>query len=187
MTAKTPLVFLVIALAAAVLVAAWLLRTRPLVLTPDKLRYPCLRIYDGRIWERIANEAELRSTPSNYYMNRKDDPLLIDSDFRAATLSKLKMLGSELGLLVTGPRPIEIEFEIAIRPDISAQQARALVEKLIRKEEPAPSQAPSDSIQNATSLAELIELLRDAELRRRLRPLPRPQAERLGDGDDFGE
>jgi hypothetical protein len=165
MFAKTLLVFVVISLALALLVGAWLLRTRSLALTPDKLRYPCLRIYDGRIWERIANEAELRSTPSNYYMNRKDDPLLIDSEFRVATLSKLKMVGSELGLLVTGPRPIEIEFEIEIRPDISAQQARGLVEKLIRKAEPGPSQAPSDSIQNAASLAELIELLHDAALR----------------------
>jgi len=154
--------FLAVAVTAGVLLVlagTWMRRSARRVLTPDRLRYPCLRIYDGSIWERIDNEAELRSTPRNYDMNRKDDPLLIDSEFRVATMSKLKMKGSELGLLLTGPRPIEIEFDLEFRPEFSVSQARSLVDQLIQQAAPTPSHDLSDSIQSATSLAELIELL----------------------------
>jgi hypothetical protein len=150
---------LVVAVVCAVLAGAWFRRPTRLILTPERLRYPCLRIYDGINWEQINNETDLRSTPSNYYMNRKDDPLLIDSEFRVATMSKLKLQGSELGLLLTGPRPIQVDFELVLRSEISIAQARSLVDDLIHRIEPMPSHELSQANHSTASLAELIELL----------------------------
>jgi hypothetical protein len=167
MFSRTTLVFIVVVL--AILACVLLRRPTSKILSPDRLSYPCLRIYDGSLWEKIENETQLRTTPSGYYMNRKDDPLLIDSEFRVMTLSKLKMRGSEMGLLLTGPRPIEIEFELMLRPENSVPQAKMLVWNLIQKYEQTLTQ--SDSTQSDSSLTELIDLLQ----RSRVRSLARPE------------
>lgn len=80
------------------------------------LSYPILRIHDKRTIEIVANEDALATMSSDDYMNRKADPILIDSNFTIVQQSNLKMVGSEVTLMVTGPRSIQVQFQLVTQP-----------------------------------------------------------------------
>ncbi len=155
------LLFLVVAV--AIIVAGclgwrWFSRVKSTSIVPDKLNYPCLRIIDGSDWERIDSSRDLNVMPSNRFMNRKDDPLVIDSEFRVFEMSQLKMKESTLGLMITGPKPIQVEFELIARSDKSIDNAKEMITKVL-SQEPSFSDEWRQAIPAARSLEAFLELL----------------------------
>ena len=91
-------------------------------------------------------------------MNRKDDPLVIDSEFRVFEMSQLKMKESTLGLMITGPKPIQVEFELIARSDKSIDNAKEMITKVL-SQEPSFSDEWRQAIPAARSLEAFLELL----------------------------
>ncbi len=138
----------------------WIRNGKPISIAANKLSYPCLRIIDGKIWDRIDSSRGLNQISSNRFMNRRQDPLIIDSKFNVFEMSQLKMRGSTLGLLVTGPRQVEVEFELIVRRDKSIQDAKEMAISLVLPE-PALTDASKELISKDPSLRQIIELLEE--------------------------
>lgn len=136
----------------------WLRRAKVVSIAPEKLHYPCLRIIDGSVWDSIDGLKDLGQISSNRFMNRREDPIVIDSEFRVFAMSNLKMQGSELGLLITGPRQVDVEFELIVRHDQSADDAKAMLVDLLSKRSTFTEDSMG-SIPRAMSLDDFIELL----------------------------
>jgi hypothetical protein len=114
-------------------------------------------IIDGSVWDRIDSLQDLNHLSSNRFMNRKEDPLIIDSEFSVFEMSQLKMRGSTLGLIFTGPRPIKVEFELKIRRDRSIPDAKEMVMALL-PDNPAPTHGSKALISSDTSLSVMQQL-----------------------------
>jgi hypothetical protein len=149
---------LIVLLVAAVLL--WLRFNSRRQWTPGDLAYPCLRVHDGRSWELISSEAELKLLGSGFYMNRRQDPLLVDSQLRVFEMSKLTMNGSELSLMVTGPRTIQVQFDLIPAAGNSSQRAKQLVEELLHDTEGELSPARQQELAEAVTFEQLLKLLR---------------------------
>ena len=149
---------LIVLLAAAVVL--WFRFNSTRHWTPSDLTYPCLRVHDGRSWELISSEAELKSLGSGFYMNRQQDPLLIDSQLRVFEMSKLTMNGSELSLIVTGPRTIEVQFDLMPAAEKSEQRAKQIIEELLHDAQGELSPARQQELAQAVTFEQFLKLLR---------------------------
>lgn len=159
MARKAALLLLVIAILGASYSGwAWLRRERMTFIAPDQLHYPCLRVIDGSSWERVESAAALKRIGSNRFMNRRDDPFVIDADFRVFEMWNPRMQSHPLGLLVTGPRQVDIDFELIVRSDKTVQDAKAMLLELL-SHQPTLADGVSESISATASLNEFIDLL----------------------------
>jgi hypothetical protein len=138
----------------------WIRNGKPVFIAANKLSYPCLRIIDGKIWDRIDSSQGLHQISSNRFMNRREDPLVIDSKFNVFEMSQLKMRGSTLGLLITGPRQVEVEFELIVRRDKSIQDAKEMAISLVLTE-PALTDHSKEFVLKDPSLRQILELLQE--------------------------
>ena len=128
------------------------------------IRFPAVLIHDGTTWKVVEGAGELETMPSQWYLNRRDDPVLIDSNFAQFILADLRMRGSELGLLISGPRPIQVSFRLTRDTAQSPQATRAqLIECLTRYGDPALLSAEREQWVRHSSLRELLSALRPAD------------------------
>lgn len=116
--------------------------------TVATLRYPAVLIWDRSHLVIIESPDDLATMHTNRVLHRVDDPVLVDSNHRAFTLTGLKFRGSSLKLMVTGPGRYPVEFTLA-RVDL-----------------PVKSQTTRDLILGCKELDADAE--RDAEIRRRI-------------------
>mgnify|MGYP003345266489 CR=1 FL=1 len=87
----------VVVLGSVCVVILWGSRWRQAaVVTADSLNYPCLRIIDGHAWERIDRPGDLDQINSNRSMNRREDPLVVDSSFRVFEMTEFTMKASAI-------------------------------------------------------------------------------------------
>lgn len=91
----------------------------------NELFYPGLLMHDDVRVEIISKPEDLETMSSDWYLNRKEDPVFLDSRLNSYRLTKLSMKGSELSLMVTGPRRIGVTFELKrVSPDGTPETAR---------------------------------------------------------------
>jgi hypothetical protein len=156
---KASLLLLAMAIIAATYAGwVWLRRGNPTSIRPDELNYPCLRIIDGTNWERIDNVEDLQHIGSDRFMNRKEDPLIIDSEFHVCEMSRLNMKSSPLSLLVTGPRRVELDFELINRSEKTTQDAKAIMTALLSHKQRLADNS-TDLLPTAASMSDFLELL----------------------------
>lgn len=131
---------------------------QPAPVTADSLSYPCLRIIDGHSWERIDRPEDLDQINSNRFINRREDPLVVDSSFRVFEMTEFSMKASGLGLMLTGPRRVEVSYKLILRPDSSVEHARSMVAALLKSAGWEP-EGESGFLPNHAGLEDLIEVL----------------------------
>lgn len=127
--------------------------------------YPSVLIHDGRTLQIIVRPEELESMPSNLYMNRTNDPILIDSRFIVFELSKLKMRGSELGLVLTGPKQVDVSFDLKIvHPEHSIDISKKMIVGALRKYDDSPKATEIyERMEKQDSLRAIIQAVREVK------------------------
>lgn len=98
------------------------------VSTVETLRYPAVLIWNHVSIQVIDSAADLEQMHTNRVLHRDEDPILLDSLFRAYTLTGLKMRESGLKTMVTGPgvKPVEFTLKLVDLP-AKSQTARDLI------------------------------------------------------------
>jgi hypothetical protein len=117
-------------------------------------------LYDNQAWEGIETLPELESMPSGRYMNRRSDPLLIDAQFRILEMTNLKASGSELSLLLSGPRRIHVTFELKLQSNQSETRAKSLLLERVVNDQAEGAAEVRNQLRSQPSLAEMLKLLR---------------------------
>jgi len=97
-------------------------------LTVKDIFYPAIMIHDSTSWEVVANPEYLQTMSSNRFINRVNDPILIDSNFTVFQLADLSMKRNNRELLVTGPTMVEVTFNLKIDSnEKTPEHARELI------------------------------------------------------------
>jgi hypothetical protein len=153
------IVVAVVVLGSVCVVILWGSRWRQAAPVPaDSLSYPCLRIIDGHAWERIDRPGDLDQINSNRFMNRREDPLVVDSSFRVFEMTEFNMKASGLGLMFTGPRRVDVSYKLILRPDKTVEHAESMVAELLKSAGWQP-EGESGFLPNHAKLKDLIDVL----------------------------
>ena len=140
---------------------AWT-RHRPQRLPISDVSFPCVRLYSDHEWEGIDDATELESMPSGRYMNRRREPILIDSSFRILDMVNLKMKGSELGLLMRGPGRVPIAFDLMPQPQQSQTRARSLLVDAMISHQARTATEIDPIVPPDASLSSILSIVRSA-------------------------
>lgn len=83
-------------------------------LTSDSLSYPVLLLWDTKSVRIIESSGGLTTLPSGAVLHREGDPILIDALFRVYAMQNLRPRGGAMKLMVTGPGPVDVEFDLRL-------------------------------------------------------------------------
>ena len=160
MTTKTAIIFLVVV---AILMASgaviWSVYRQPKILASTEIAYPCLRIHDSNTWEIIDDATQLQRMNSNLYIMRNAEPWVIDSNLRVLEMHKLSMKGSPFWLMFTGPRMVDVSFELKMSKGDTLAAARKLVGRVLQSVDAELDPQLAKELQQAKTWQVMTDLL----------------------------
>lgn len=159
MTTKTAIIFLVVAMVMASGVVLWFFYSQPKILASTEIAYPCLRIHDSNTWEIIDDASQLQRMHSNLYIMRDAEPWVIDSNLRVLEMHKLSMKGSTFWLMFTGPRTVDVTFELKMSKGDTLAAARKLVGRVLQSVDVELDPQLAAELEQAKTWQEMTDLL----------------------------
>lgn len=95
--------------------------------TLDEIALPCLRLTDSTGWELLHERRQLSIMSSGRFLHRRADPLIVDARLRVFETSNATMKQSALGLMFSGPRMLDITYDLHECTDRTPNDAKRLI------------------------------------------------------------
>ncbi|MFO0906440.1 MAG: hypothetical protein U0939_25770 [Pirellulales bacterium] len=151
----------VVALFFLAMFAPALLRSNPLrPRTLNDVALPCVRITEGTGWELLQERSQLSTMSSGRYLQRRGEPILIDAQLRLYETSNVTMKQSALGLMFTGPKMLDLTYDLHERTDRTPDDARSLLVDAISWSSDEERRLVREEVGKMSDLSQMVARLR---------------------------
>jgi hypothetical protein len=137
----------------------WVVYRQPKILASTEIAYPCLRIHDSNAWEIIEDASQLQRMHSNFYMMRSEEPWVIDAQMRVMEMHKLSMKGSPFWLMFTGPRTLDVTFELKLSKGDTEAAAKKLVGRVLQSVDAELNPQLAEELSQVKTWQEMTDIL----------------------------